>query len=411
MELQEPYKFDDKLLGRGALDSPNVLQSIRDSQIPEDVTDMPIEACKREDRRHRDCAYDERLPSAFKDRVLPKSYFAQQLRHEVRRAERSKTPLSIAICSLKSGMFDELVKIEEAAQLLQDSTRETDIIGYLGDNTFGLLLPDTDKHGAQAFLNKIVTQYSDLPFSIVADAYPSPLFDDLMADHAGYPNAFPVYLRGAGLSAGLSWSGKRLIDVVGALLLMLLFSPLMLATAIAIKATSPGPVIFKQLRLGRRAAPFVFYKFRSMYSNADDRIHREYVNKLINGHAANNGDDTNPFYKIKADPRLTRIGKWIRKASIDELPQLYNVLKGDMSLVGPRPPLPYETEKYQLWHLRRILEVRPGMTGLWQVSGRSKVSFDEMVRLDLRYALNWSLWHDLVILARTVKVVFQFSGA
>ena len=149
-----------------------------------------------------------------------------------------------------------------------------------------------------------------------------------------------------------------------------------------------------------------------MATNADDRVHREYVINLINGKhdEINQGDAEKPRYKLKADPRVTPIGRIIRKTSIDELPQLYNVLKGDMSLVGPRPPIPYEAEKYQSWHLRRVLEGRPGITGLWQVEGRNRVSFDDMVRLDLRYTRTWSLWLDLTILARTVGAVLRLDG-
>ena len=206
---------------------------------------------------------------------------------------------------------------------------------------------------------------------------------------------------------------KRGLDIVGSLAAILVFLPLMLIVAAAIKLTSPGPVIFKQTRLGYRATPFVFYKFRSMAQNADDRIHREYVASLIKGdHAAiNQGDSANPVYKMKADPRVTRIGRIIRKTSIDELPQLFNVLKGDMSLVGPRPPIPYEAEKYEPWHLRRILEIKPGITGLWQVEGRSKTSFDDMVRLDLRYVRYCSLTLDVKILLKTLVVVLKREGA
>jgi lipopolysaccharide/colanic/teichoic acid biosynthesis glycosyltransferase len=150
-----------------------------------------------------------------------------------------------------------------------------------------------------------------------------------------------------------------------------------------------------------------------MISDSNDRIHRDYVAKLIRGHTneINQGDAKKPLYKMKADPRVTRVGAVLRKFSLDELPQLLNVLKGEMSLVGPRPPLPYETEAYQAWHLRRILEMKPGITGLWQVSGRSKTTFEEMVRLDVRYIQEWSLWLDLKILIKTVKVVIWPVGA
>jgi lipopolysaccharide/colanic/teichoic acid biosynthesis glycosyltransferase len=150
-----------------------------------------------------------------------------------------------------------------------------------------------------------------------------------------------------------------------------------------------------------------------MYWNVDDQVHREYVNNLIKGNLEkiNQGDGKEPLYKMKSDARITKIGKIIRKLSIDELPQFFNVLKGEMSLVGPRPPIPYEVEKYEPWHLRRILEVKPGITGLWQVGGRSTTSFDDMVRLDLRYVQTWSFWLDLKILLKTVRAVIRPKGA
>ena len=142
-------------------------------------------------------------------------------------------------------------------------------------------------------------------------------------------------------------------------------------------------------------------------------MHREYVTKLIAGrhHEINEGDLGKPTYKLRSDSRITPVGRYLRKTSIDELPQLFNVLKGEMSLVGPRPPMSYETENYQSWHMRRLQEVRPGITGLWQVEGRSKTSFDEMVRLDLRYVRNWSLWLDVKILFKTIIVVLRCDGA
>ena len=156
--------------------------------------------------------------------------------------------------------------------------------------------------------------------------------------------------------------------------------------------------------------------FARWLSNGNDGIHREFVTSLIKGdleevRSKNDaGGDASPMFKLKADPRITSIGRFMRQTSLDELPQLFNVLKGNMSLVGPRPPLPYEAENYQSWHLRRILEIKPGITGLWQVEGRSRVTFDEMVRMDLRYIRNWSLLLDFKILAKTILVVLRRDG-
>jgi len=183
--------------------------------------------------------------------------------------------------------------------------------------------------------------------------------------------------------------------------------------SLAIKLTSKGPILFRQERVGQNGLAFTFLKFRSMKSGSDPRIHREYVKRFIAGEMdlAQNGDNQSLVYKIQEDPRVTRVGKFLRKTSLDELPQLFNVLRGDMSLVGPRPPIPYELEAYQIWHRRRVLEVKPGITGLWQVNGRSRLEFDDMVRLDLQYAKTWSFWLDIKILLQTPRAIFSGEGA
>ncbi len=201
----------------------------------------------------------------------------------------------------------------------------------------------------------------------------------------------------------LSWRllTKRVIDIVGAGVGLLVLGPLMiLPVAIAIKLTSPGPVFFRQRRSGLHGRQFTMYKFRSMVTNAEMlRTELEVFNEA-----------TGPVFKMKSDPRVTRIGYWLRRTSIDELPQLWNVFKGEMSLVGPRPPIPSEVEKYDPWHRRR-LSMKPGLTCLWQISGRSNIGFDQWMKLDLEYIDNWSLWLDLKILARTIPTVFGGSGA
>jgi lipopolysaccharide/colanic/teichoic acid biosynthesis glycosyltransferase len=157
---------------------------------------------------------------------------------------------------------------------------------------------------------------------------------------------------------------------------------------------------------------FLFIKFRSMRTDSDDTIHREYQEKLIAGRTAetNLGNDAKPVFKLANDPRITRVGSVLRRLSLDELPQLLNVLRGDMSVVGPRPPIPYEVENYELWHRKR-LDMKPGITGLWQVSGRNRLSFDEMVRLDLFYIENWSIWLDAKIILKTLPVMLKGEDA
>jgi exopolysaccharide biosynthesis polyprenyl glycosylphosphotransferase len=210
---------------------------------------------------------------------------------------------------------------------------------------------------------------------------------------------------------GIQGRFKRAFDLLAASLMLVVVSPVMLVIALAIRKTSPGPVLFAQERLGRDGRPFKFYKFRSMEHNSDDAIHRQFVAMFIGGDEdgcaeTNSGEQV---FKMKGDPRITPIGGLLRKTSLDELPQLFNILKGEMSLVGPRPPIAYEIENYQPWHRERLKAV-PGLTGLWQVSGRSSVSFEEMVRLDIRYINNWSPWQDLVILLKTIPVVLQGTG-
>jgi lipopolysaccharide/colanic/teichoic acid biosynthesis glycosyltransferase len=209
-------------------------------------------------------------------------------------------------------------------------------------------------------------------------------------------------------SKKLWFSFKRVIDVLGSLLALIVGSPLFFLIALAIKMTSPGPIFFRQTRVGQHGSPFTFLKFRSMYVNSDPAIHRQYVQQLIAGRAERMPSDKSKegVYKLTKDPRITRVGSFLRRSSLDELPQFINVLKGEMSLVGPRPAVPYEVEAYDLWHRNRILEVKPGITGLWQVSGRSQVKFDDMVRLDLRYARACSFWLDVKILTRTPLVMF-----
>lgn len=199
---------------------------------------------------------------------------------------------------------------------------------------------------------------------------------------------------------GVPFVAKRIFDVIVSLLAIIVLSPIMLVTALAVRLDSPGPIIFKQKRVGKNGDLFDFYKFRSMVANAE--ILRQELA------AANEADG--PVFKIKADPRITKVGKFIRKYSIDELPQLFNVIKGDMSLVGPRPPLSGEVDRYGDIEWRR-LEVVPGITGLWQVSGRSEVSFNKWMELDIYYIENWSIWLDLKILLQTIPVVLTGKGA
>jgi exopolysaccharide biosynthesis polyprenyl glycosylphosphotransferase len=231
---------------------------------------------------------------------------------------------------------------------------------------------------------------------IVPDLFQMSLTQVNVEDLGGVPL---IGVRSVAISKGALFV-KRLIDVTLATMGLLLGAPLFLLIALAIRLDSPGPIIFRQTRVGLRGRHFEMYKFRSMHVGAEKQ--QDMLAEL------NEADG--PIFKIREDPRLTRVGRILRRLSLDELPQLVNVLRGEMSLIGPRPPIPAEVEKYQEWHKKR-LEAPPGMTGLWQVSGRSRLSFDEMVLLDIYYIENWSLWLDFKILMRTIPKVLLGEGA
>jgi exopolysaccharide biosynthesis polyprenyl glycosylphosphotransferase len=321
--------------------------------------------------------------------------------------------LSIVLLHLNESSGTRGNQLELFMESLRNKTRETDIKGWLNSKAIGLILPDTDRSGLDRLVELILQGNGHVDYSISKGTYPHTLFENLLKTAEEQPNLFPIDFVHSPQTDTFQHYLKRSLDIVGSLIGLILFAPLMLITSLAIKLSSQGPVIFKQTRIGRKGRRFLFYKFRSMYIENDDRLHREFVAGLIQGNheALNRGDKNQPCFKIKNDDRITPVGKIIRRLSIDELPQFFNVLKGEMSLVGPRPPIPYEVEKYKPWHLRRILEIKPGITGLWQVKGRSRTSFDEMVRLDLRYLINWSFWLDIKILFKTFKAVIGTNGA
>jgi exopolysaccharide biosynthesis polyprenyl glycosylphosphotransferase len=239
-------------------------------------------------------------------------------------------------------------------------------------------------------------QRDGLRFKIVPDLYELSLNRvDLDAI-----NGIPLLSVKAAAIHGWNQLVKRALDVLLAAWGLTLFAPLWLVIALAIRLESPGPVLFRQERVGRDESRFVLLKFRSMRADADQVVQELWQYNEASG----------PLFKMRQDPRLTRVGRVLRRWSLDEWPQLWNVLRGDMSLVGPRPPLPREVDQYEPWHRRR-LDAAPGLTGLWQVSGRSELSFDEMVMLDLYYIENWSLGLDLRILLRTIPAVFRGGGA
>ena len=247
-----------------------------------------------------------------------------------------------------------------------------------------------------------------LPVRLVSD-----IFEILMPDESKEKiDGLPRISLGEPALKGVGLIAKRFVDLSVSVIAVLAFAPLLILIAILVKLFSPGPVLFRQIRAGRNGTPFTFYKFRTMKHNIGDTIHREYATNFIGGKELRLRDERNDskIYKMPDDPRITPIGRVLRRTSLDELPQLFNVVKGEMSLVGPRPPIAYELTIYKEWHKRR-LKAKPGITGLWQVSGRSSVPFHDMVLLDLYYINRWSLMLDIEIILKTIPVVLCGKGA
>ena len=353
---------------------------------------------------------------------MAEAWFTKMLALERKRTERSRTPfllvlLNIERLSLVNG--DSETVPSQIVNALAPLIRETDLMGWYKSGTVvGILLPETGtSRDIGGTVNPVVTKVvaalnAHLPparASRIAISWH--LFPDTPEDDSGIFSDTELYpdLANRDKANKFFRITKRAIDMIGGVAALLFFSPAFLLIAVAIKLTSKGPIFFVQKRVGRYGARFSFLKFRSMYINNDRNTHKEYMQRLIAGIAEKQAcdEDDEGVYKLTADPRITRVGAFLRSTSLDELPQFLNVLKGDMSLVGPRPPIDYEVERYDLWHRRRLLEVKPGITGLWQVNGRNRIAFDEMVRLDLRYAKTWSPWLDLKIMLRTPKAMLE----
>lgn len=358
--------------------------------------------------------------------------FEQLLRHEERRSRRSNRPFTLVEIRLglpRTETGARAAPLEKqwdcALRSIGNSCRETDPRFFDGEAVL-ILLPDTSQGRAgvvgNRLLDSIRTRLGGLAggeceeavatvdvrgYHRSSDSPPASGSDAKRSGRWQHPLA-ELGSRGHGFAR----AAKRLLDIVGASAGILLCLPLALFIAAGIKLTSPGPVVFRQQRFGLRRRPFTLLKFRTMRTDCDDRLHRQYVERLISGRDAgvNLGSAERPLFKLKEDPRITALGAFLRRWSLDELPQLLNVLAGDMSLVGPRPPVSYELENYQPWHFER-LQAKPGITGLWQVKGRSRTTFDDMVRMDLRYIRQWSLLLDLLILVETFPVVLGREGA
>ena len=385
-------------------------------------TPMTRLVTEKSDLRELSSTITETCRSSYRhsSELLTQDIFQRFLCWERKRAERSgKCVLLMLLNAEKLLVTKQSNKVlATIVSALSSPTRETDILGWCERNAvLGIIFTELHKSDRDRLQNLMTAEVSARlranlnqeqadQIRISFHSFPedgdktngSPLIDETI-----YPD-----LREPNLAARLSRLAKRALDVVVSLIAIIVFSPLFILISVAIKLTSKGPILFRQERVGQYGRRFSFLKFRSMKCGSNSHIHQEYVKQFISGTIAKEQGVT---YKITKDPRLTRIGGFLRKSSLDELPQLINVLKGEMSLVGPRPAIPYEIDFYQMWHRTRFLEVKPGITGLWQITGRSKTTFDDMVRLDLRYVKQWSFWLDIKILLRTPQAVFSAEGA
>jgi lipopolysaccharide/colanic/teichoic acid biosynthesis glycosyltransferase len=342
---------------------------------------------------------------------------------EQKRTERSRRRFVLMLLESASLLTRGHKKetLEQILETLAKSTRQTDVIGwYKEGSVIGTIFTEIGPEEGHSVAKALLTKFTGALASTLSIEQINQIslsfhvFPDDWEDHNnGRPVASALYLDsaiGGGPKKGTLWV-KRTMDVVGSLAALVVLAPLMAFIAAAIKLTSKGPVIFKQLRVGQHGRRFTFLKFRSMHAQNDPKVHQEYVAQLIRGENSAGAKQGETVFKLTNDPRITPLGKFLRQTSLDELPQFVNVLLGDMSLVGPRPPIPYEFSSYDIWHRRRLLAVKPGITGLWQVTARSRVGFADMVRLDLKYAHSHSLWLDLKILLHTPLAVLGGDGA
>ena len=357
---------------------------------------------------------------------LTEKEFRGALSRERKRSERSRKPFLLMLVhknapGLQNGASHVAPRVSE---VLAKVIRETDTLGWFkSDCTIGVLFNElgtvTEASVATKMIEtkiiaalelafgKNVRETLDIDFYVFpedrrVDGYKLPIAPEL------YPDVFELDER-----KKTSLLIKRAMDVAGSAFALILLSPIFALLAVIVKLTSKGPVFFRQERVGQFEVPFTFLKFRSMRVATGPEIHREYVKNFIAGRAEPqvSGRSQRKVYKITKDPRVTWIGRFMRRTSLDEIPQFWNVLMGEMSLVGPRPPIRYELDVYDVWHRRRLLEAKPGITGLWQIHGRSRTTFDGMVRLDLRYAKIWSPRVDIRILLHTPRAVLSGDGA
>ncbi len=327
--------------------------------------------------------------------IYPARVFEQLIQYEKVRSDRLNAPVSLM--AIRTASAGSAAGSAAAVEALRRRVRKTDAIGWLDAARIGVLLPSTGAAGARALAESLQPELPHKCGAIELSSHPHAV----VGKTGGGGNG-----RISGVAHGLSFEQafalpvpvwKRALDIIGAAAGLVLLSPVFAAVALYIKVMSPGPAFFTQLRVGRGGREFHFIKFRTMHPDNDEHIHSEHAVAFIR----RNGE----MKKLdESDPRIFFGGRLLRVLCIDELPQLVNVLRGEMSLVGPRPCIPYEAAEYQRWHRHRF-SIIPGLTGLWQVSGKNKLSFAEMIRLDIKYEKTMSLGLDLLIILRTVPAI------
>ncbi len=330
-------------------------------------------------------------------------------------ADRSERPFAFLRFRIEGSRPGKRTWLTLLAETVAARHRKSDIAGWEDPrhHAIGLLLPNARQAGAQSVMASIEAAFAEAAATRLPAGTPVPR---ILCSMFVYPTTTgretapdaavnsPPCMPAEALFGRPLPRWKRAMDVTGALIGLILLAPLFAALALYVKIASPGPVLFSQERVGFRGFPFRMWKFRTMRVHADTAIHRRHVTELIQGNGVCRGDVQRPMVKLEYDPQLIPFARLLRSLCLDELPQLFNVLCGEMSLIGPRPAIPYEVEAYAAWHAARF-DCVPGMTGLWQVSGKNRLTFHEMVRLDIRYARTFSLWSDLWILLKTLPTV------
>lgn len=328
--------------------------------------------------------------------------FRAALEEERRRTERNGHSLAVILFKIPSGRLDEG---DSLLQRLGQRIRATDKSGWYDEGHIGVLLPYTPYCGALKLAQEVQQSLEEYSPAFEIWTFPSAPGQSAGPARPGKPlgpfrDPLPDSFPGPPVPETPVPLWKRSLDLTVATAALVLLAPLFGLIAAGIRLSSPGPILFRQQRIGYLGRPFVLFKFRTMKVKTDEAPHRQYVRQLVNADVAMEKLDD------RKDPRITPFGRLLRRSCLDELPQLFNVLRGEMSLVGPRPCLPYEAQEFSPWHCRRFRSV-PGLTGLWQVSGKNRTTFREMIRLDIRYETRCSFWTDLWILIKTVPAVLR----